>query len=95
MLFTLAGRPHRIARVPLGGAPYGLAWDGRRRTLWVTLTARNEAVALRLGGRTLRRVATVPTVRQPNSVAVDSGRGRLLVAGARPDGRLQIVDVGR
>ena len=95
LLFTLAGRPHRIARAALGGAPYGLAWDGRRRTLWVTLTARDEAVALRLGGGTLRRGTTLSTVRQPNSVAVDPGRGRLLVAGARPDGRLQIVAVGR
>jgi DNA-binding beta-propeller fold protein YncE len=78
----------RVAgRIALPGSPYGLAIDGDR--LWVTLTERNELVELRAGAepKELRRF---PTVRQPNSVAVEPGSGRVFVA-SRADGTLQII----
>lgn len=78
-------RVHR--RTHLGGAPYGIALDPERRRYWITLTERNEVVEV-TDRRALRRF---PTVRQPNSVAVDPGSGRVFVA-SRKDGTLQIFD---
>jgi DNA-binding beta-propeller fold protein YncE len=75
-------------RVELPGSPYGMAIDGDR--LWVTLTERNELVELRAGDEP-ERLRTIPTVRQPNSVAVEPGSGRVFVA-SRSDGTLQITD---
>ena len=78
-------RIHR--RTHLEGAPYGIAYDRRRRRFWVTLTASNRVAEL-----TDRRVLrTFPTVRQPNSVAVDPASGRVFVA-SRKDGVLQVFD---
>ena len=74
-------------RTYLGGAPYGIARDSERRRYWVTLTERNEVVEL-TDRRALRRF---PTVRQPNSVAVDPDSGRVFVA-SRKDGTLQFFD---
>jgi DNA-binding beta-propeller fold protein YncE len=78
-------RVHR--RTHLGGTPYGIALDRARRRYWVTLTARNEVAEL-TDHRVLRRF---PTVRQPDSVAVDPGSGRVFVA-SRTDGKLQFFD---
>jgi DNA-binding beta-propeller fold protein YncE len=78
-------RVHR--RTHLCGAPYGIALDPERRRYWVTLTARNEVAEL-TDHRVLRRF---PTVRQPNSVAVDPRSGRVFVA-SRRDGTLQFFD---
>jgi DNA-binding beta-propeller fold protein YncE len=78
-------RIHR--RTHLEGAPYGIAYDRSRRRFWVTLTASNRVAEL-----TDRRVLrTFPTVRQPNSVAVDPVSGRVFVA-SRKDGVLQLFD---
>jgi hypothetical protein len=78
-------RVHR--RTHLEGAPYGIAFDPSRRRFWVTLTRSNRVAEL-----TDRRVLrTFPTVRQPNSVAVDPGSGRVFVA-SRKDGVLQLLD---
>ena len=81
-------RVHR--RTHLEGAPYGIAYDPRRRRFWVTLTASNR-VAEVTDRRLLR---TFPTVRQPNSVAVDPLTGRVFVA-SRKDGVLQLFDPPR
>jgi DNA-binding beta-propeller fold protein YncE len=78
-------RVHR--RTHLGGAPYGIALDTERRRYWVTLTGLNEVAEL-TDHRVLRRF---PTVRQPNSVAVDPRTGRVFVA-SRKDGTLQLFD---
>jgi DNA-binding beta-propeller fold protein YncE len=74
-------------RTQLEGAPYGIAFDRRRGRFWVTLTARNQVAEL-----TDRHIVrTFPTVRQPNSVAVDERTGRVFVA-SRSDGTLQLLD---
>jgi len=64
-----------------------VASDPRRRRLWVTLTERNQVAEL----SSRRVLRTYPTVRQPNSVAVDPRSGRVFVA-SRKDGTLQIID---
>jgi DNA-binding beta-propeller fold protein YncE len=78
-------RVHR--RTHLDGGPYGIALDRQRRRYWVTLTERNEVVEL-TDRRALRHF---PTVRQPNSVAVDPVSGRVFVA-SRVEGTLQFFD---
>jgi hypothetical protein len=78
-------RVHR--RTHLAGTPYGIALDTARRRYWVTLTALNQVAEL-TDHRVLRRF---PTVRQPNSVAVDARSGRVFVA-SRTEGTLQFFD---
>lgn len=80
-------RVHR--RTHLEGAPYGIAQDPVRRRYWVTLTAKNRVAEL-TDHRVLR---SFPTVRQPNSVAVDTSTGRVFVA-SRKEGTLQLLDPG-
>lgn len=78
-------RVHR--RTYLEGSPFGIAFDPVRKRFWVTLTATNRVAEL-----TDRRVLrSFPTVRQPNSVAVDPKTGRVFV-GSRKDGALQLLD---
>ena len=71
--------------------PYGIAIDGRRGAVYVTLTATNQLESFRISGTTLMPGRTWPTVRQPNDVAVDEATGRLFVAGTRDD-KLQLID---
>lgn len=80
----------QTARLPVDGTPYGLAYDERADVVWVTLTARNEVVGFDLSGATAVEVARFPTVRQPNTVAVDPASGRLWVS-SRTTGELQTI----
>jgi DNA-binding beta-propeller fold protein YncE len=75
----------------LAGTPYGTAYDGSAQVLWVTLTATNEVVGLSTAGARLTEVGRYPTVRQPNTVAVDP-RTRRLFVGSRTGGELQLID---
>jgi DNA-binding beta-propeller fold protein YncE len=77
----------------LPGGPYGIALDAARNRLWVTLPGKNELVELpaRAHPHVLKRF---PTVRQPNSVAVDERTGRVFVTG-RTYGQLEWIDPGR
>ena len=92
-IYDAGPEPEQIGRVPLPGAPYGVAIDPERGHLWMTLTAENEVVQLALEGDTLREIARYPTVRQPNTVAVDPSSGRVFVTGG--DAELQILDPQR
>jgi hypothetical protein len=86
--------PHQVGSVPTGpGTPYGIAVDGRRGLVYVTLTAANRLESFRISARSLVPDQTWPTVRQPNDVAVDEATGRVFVAG-RADGQLQLIDPG-
>lgn len=80
-----------LAPYPLAGTPYGVAHDDAAQVLWVTLTARNEVVGLSTASERLTEVARFPTVRQPNTVAVDPDTGRVFVA-SRATGELQLID---
>ena len=91
-VFQVGAGPHQVATVPTGrGAPYGLAYDRTRRRLYVTLTASNKLESFRVQGNTIVPDGTWPTVRQPNSVAVDSSTGRVFVA-SRTGSELQLID---
>jgi DNA-binding beta-propeller fold protein YncE len=92
-LLVFATRPKLslVRRVFLPGGPYGIAVDPVRHRLWVTLTARNEVVSLAATGRP-HPLVRLPTVRQPDSVAIDPALGTLAVTG-RDAGVLQLIDV--
>jgi DNA-binding beta-propeller fold protein YncE len=90
LVYRVSPHLQQVARIALGGSPYGMAVDAVRHRLWVTLTADNILVAFDLTGRLPRRVATIPTVRQPNTVALDASTGTLFVTGAAA-GVLQII----
>lgn len=85
---------HLVGRLALPGTPYGIAIDPVRRRLWVTLTAANELVEMTIEGSTLRPVASYPTGRQPNTVAVDPIDGRVFVADADA-GLVQLINPRR
>lgn len=89
-VYAIGAHPRRLGGVAAGGSPYGLAVDPRRRRLWVTLTDRNEAVVFDVGGDRARELRRYPTLRQPNSVAVDERDGTAVIAG-RVAGRLELI----
>ncbi|HEX4103062.1 MAG TPA: hypothetical protein VHY21_21390 [Pseudonocardiaceae bacterium] len=94
-LLAFAGDPPVLRqRFPLPGAPYGLAYDGRRDLVWVTLTGRDEVVGLGVAGGEPVIVHRLPTVHQPDAVAVDPVSGRVLVVSASGAG-LQVIDPER
>jgi DNA-binding beta-propeller fold protein YncE len=77
-------------RFPVPGAPYGLAYDPRTDLAWVTLTERNEVVAYHVAGGEPVEKHRYATVRQPDSVAVDPGSGRVFIASADGQG-IQVI----
>ncbi len=83
-LFTLATRPRLrvLSRLALPGRPYGIASDPAHDRLWVSETATNRLVELSTASPEPRILATYPTVRQPNTVAVDPANRTVFVAGA-------------
>jgi DNA-binding beta-propeller fold protein YncE len=77
---------------PVAGVPYGIAYDPTHDLAWVTLTGTNEVVGYDVtGGEPVERYR-FPTVRQPNSVAVDPATGAVFVASASGAG-IQVVKV--
>jgi DNA-binding beta-propeller fold protein YncE len=94
LIYGARSNPKQLDRVSLPGSPYGIAIDPQRNQLWVTLTAKQSVVQFALKGSTFREIARYPTVRQPNTVAVDSASGRVFVTG-KADGQLQILEPRR
>ncbi len=94
LIFAARPKPALLERVSLRGSPYGIAIDSRRERLWVTLTATNRVAVYDVSARAPRWLDDYPTVRQPNSVAVDHSTGRVFVAGFK-DGVLQLLDPTR
>lgn len=82
----------QVARLTLdGGSPYGISIDLERTQLWVTLTAENTVVQYDVGSDQPRELNRYPTVRQPNSVAVDPTSGQVFIAG-KTESQLQILE---
>ena len=95
LVFRVTGSgPRQVADVRTEqGTPYGIAVDLRRDLVYVTLTATSRLESFRIRATSLVPDRTWPTVRQPNSVAVDDVTGRVFVAG-RTDGQLELIDPG-
>ncbi|WP_433803572.1 hypothetical protein [Actinomycetospora sp. CA-084318] len=85
--------PRQVASIPTGAGsrPYGDAYDTVRHTLWVTLTGSNQLLGLTLSGTQVAHQVSIPTVRQPNSVAVDPTTGETVTTGSTTNGQLQFV----
>ena len=92
LVFETRGEVRIRRRYPLPGAPYAAAADLDNGRLWVALTARNQLVELATSARP-HRLNVYPTVRQPDSVAIERGTGRVFVSG--PDGAVQLLDPPR
>ena len=87
-----ADGPHQVGSIRTKCCtPYGIAIDGRRGLVYVTLTATNQLESFRISGNGLVPDRTWPAVRQPNDVAVDEVTGRVFVAGTDDD-QLQLID---
>lgn len=71
---------------PMSGSPWAVDYDDASRLAWFTLTASNEVAGYALGSGTPVEKQRYPTVRQPNSVAVDSKTGTVFVLSAAGDG---------
>ena len=92
LLYAVDGKPRLLATLSLPGGPYGLAADIKRHRLWVALSGRNQLVLLDLGAKKLTEQGPrYATVQQPNSVAVSETTGEVVIAGATPEGTLQLL----
>jgi YVTN family beta-propeller protein len=90
--FTARPTLKRTGKLRLRGTPYGVAIDAQRHRLWVTMTATNQLAEISIADSSRPSViATYPTARQPNTVAIDPTTGRVFVADAGA-GVVQIID---
>jgi DNA-binding beta-propeller fold protein YncE len=91
LVFRTRPRLALESRTYVAGMPYGIAVDPGRNRLYVTTTSTNRIVELALrGDQPPIAVDSYPSVRQPNTVAIDPRSGRLFVLG-RIRGELQII----
>ncbi len=92
--YDVTGKPRQLSTMQLSGRPYGLATDMRRGVAYVTLSTSNQVVQfdIRPDGSLVRRT-TLPTVQQPNSVAVDASTGTVYVIG-KADSQIQVLEAG-
>lgn len=81
----------QTGRASLPGSPYGIALDPERGELWITLTAENSLVRFDIEDGEPAEIERYPTVRQPNTVAVNPDTGRVYVTG-REEGELQVLN---
>lgn len=89
--FRIDDEPEEVGSIPAPGAPYGIAIDPRRKIVWVTLTASNRLAGYSIGDSSMKRIATFPTVSQPNSVTVNPETGEVFVA-SRTEGQLHRIN---
>ena len=75
----------------LKGRPYGITADAESETVWITLTKRNQVVGLDISGDKPIELARIPTVRQPNTIAVSPGADTLWVTGTS-EGEVQRIE---
>ncbi|MBD8505196.1 hypothetical protein HT102_01655 [Hoyosella sp. G463] len=73
-------------RYPVPDSPHGIAYDAQEDLAWVTQTGRNEIAAYTLDTGIPVEVARYATVRQPDSVTIDSDNGFVYIASATGDG---------
>ncbi|MFD2417165.1 YncE family protein [Amycolatopsis pigmentata] len=75
---------------PVAGGIYAIAYDPARSLAWVTLTERNEVVGFDVRGGEPTEKYRFPTIRQPNSIAVDEATARVFVGSATGEG-IQVI----
>ncbi|WP_024796369.1 YncE family protein [Tomitella biformata] len=75
---------------PAGESPFGLADDATRNLVWVTLTGTNEVAAFDLSSGAPDEKFRLPTIQDPQSVAVDEQSGDLYI-GSSTTGAVQRI----
>ncbi len=88
--FRIGAEPVETATAPAPGTPYGIAVDPKRKRVWVTLTATNQLAGYSVSGARMKRFATYPTIRQPNTVTVEPATGDVFVA-SRTEGQIERI----
>ncbi|MBY6705339.1 hypothetical protein HQ308_00815 [Rhodococcus sp. BP-241] len=90
-LLVFTGDPDLIMRqrYPVAGSPFAVACEDDG-TVWVTVTALNEVVGFDITSGIPVESARFPTVRQPDSLAVDSQSGELFV-GSNSGAGVQVI----
>jgi hypothetical protein len=78
---------------PIPNGPYGVVYDDTRNLAWVTESGANTVTGYELASGMPIQTKQLPTVRQPNSIAVDAAGGTLFVGSASGDG-LQAIALG-
>jgi DNA-binding beta-propeller fold protein YncE len=89
-VFDIVPKLHLVGSVTVPRSPLGVAVDATRGRLWITCTASNRLVELSLGAGLPHIVGRWPTVRQPDTVAVDPRTETVAVVGVAP-GTLEII----
>ncbi len=79
-------------RFPVGAQPWAIAYDDKSDIAWISTPGTNEVVGYTLETGSPVEVKRFPTVRQPDSIAVDSNSGDLFV-GSATGGGLQRIPV--
>ena len=82
-----AGRMERIARLPVGRAPFALALSGDGRRLYVGNVRSNDLTAIDTGGPTV--LSTRPAGRSPYGVAESEG---LILVTNQESGTVSVLD---
>lgn len=91
--YLIGPQPREVSATPAEGTPYGIAIDAERERLWVTLTDSNQVAGYSIAGDEPVRKFTYPTIRQPNTVAVDPSNGDVFI-GSRSDAQIQRISPG-
>lgn len=73
-------------RFPVEGSPFAVACDDTDGTVWVTTTATNEVVGFDIASGIPVETERFATVRQPDTLAVDSQSGTLFVGSTVGEG---------
>ncbi|SNS20993.1 YncE family protein [Rhodococcoides kyotonense] len=83
-------------RFPVDAQPWAVAYDDKSDVVWISLPEVNEVVGYTLETGIPVEVDRFPTVRQPDSIAVDADTGDLFVGSAAGNGLQRIsVSEGR
>ncbi len=80
----------QIGKIATAGRPYGITNDPRTDTVWVTLITKNRLLGIDVSGPNPRVIASYPTVRQADTVAVAPG-GRTVWITGTVDGTIQHI----
>lgn len=91
LTYDLTGTPRPLGRISVPGRAFWIEANPATNTIYTALSNTNRIVALRVrGDGSMERIASVPTVRQPNSFDLDPSTGTIYVAGYT-NAELQII----
>jgi DNA-binding beta-propeller fold protein YncE len=80
--YDLSGKPRKLDQRPVPGLSFGIATDPDKNLVYTSLANTNLVARLQVTpDGSLGKPVTLPTVRQPDSLAVDHETGTVYVAG--------------